>query len=714
MSSRPLHSADSFEVLSAAEIQSAIMDSATPPPLTGYEDKRRGGGERMVVGREIASSLVSSARPVLDELFGGNPNARSIAVPISPNVRSAVRRQQSAGAPAVDLTRSTLVSTGSPFASYTTTGMPTTATADHAAAVYSASVPRQAWAAKETPSSDAPRLITSAAQVSDRRSSLERGSAASLSQAAHPQSHLQVIASHADHPLSPSSQPAPSPGEMSWPYHHPIAYRPSSRGSDHGSAHMASSISEEDPAMDSGIAASSGSSAQQQRPASASPRLVNERHYQQQPQQPADPGTSLNSSTGYPYDNPPSELPSRHAYHVPRSQSTSRMSGSLRSMADGASGGSEAASLHRGRRQSHQTMSTSSSSSSIASMSTVASGMYTVPYSNFVAASITPPVAQHRTGSSSGGGERSRSASPARDFVRYYLKSAAAPAATPERGTQKLKAMTSTVVQSIRTNVTTAAAMANSVSSNLGGSTADSIAGSLSRSRRPSTSSSTQFENPLDATVDMYHPLHAGGSSSSAASTSSAAPSARLVSSTAAMPRDRVVSDDWHNRTDSLVLSMDMLLKDTMSLVGEIRSGLDEAEASEIDFAVRLTSLRTNLHQLVEWELGSTQSTVSYINTALRRIPLDAVEAAMQTSPATVATAGPAEPVTEQAAAPEQAIAPEQPPAPPLVKELEPSAAASETAVADPAPTTDPVAPVPARPSDSAPAPTASVDESVQ
>ncbi|ORZ27560.1 hypothetical protein BCR44DRAFT_1535144, partial [Catenaria anguillulae PL171] len=193
----------------------------------------------------------------------------------------------------------------------------------------------------------------------------------------------------------------------------------------------------------------------------------------------------------------------------------------------------------------------------------------------------------------------SRSHSPAREFVRNYLKTTTSSSAsvTPTNqspSVQRLMAMTSTVAQTIRANVAsavnasgaagaTSTGLANAATNlllgaNYGGSNnalhhaaGVDIANSSAATRKQSVMHDRHL---LDTSVPdgladkvASQPSLKPSFSTSTASTDAASSNLRRLS--CAAPKDKILPSDWPARSDQLALTMDMLLEDTRAIVAK-------------------------------------------------------------------------------------------------------------------------------------------------
>ncbi|ORZ37899.1 hypothetical protein BCR44DRAFT_1511598 [Catenaria anguillulae PL171] len=277
-------------------------------------------------------------------------------------------------------------------------------------------------------------------------------------------------------------------------------------------------------------------------------------------------------------------------------------------------------------------------------------------------------VASVGSGSTGSSRERSRSHSPAREFVRNYLKTTTSSSAsvTPTNqspSVQRLMAMTSTVAQTIRANVAsavnasgaagaTSTGLANAATNlllgaNYGGSNnalhhaaGVDIANSSAATRKQSVMHDRHL---LDTSVPdgladkvASQPSLKPSFSTSTASTDAASSNRQLSSShlsetltpanplavrrlSCAAPKDKILPSDWPARSDQLALTMDMLLEDTRAIVGEINTSLEAAEQDNLAVGVKLATARTRLRSLVAWEATSTQAVVGWLNMAVSR-----------------------------------------------------------------------------------------------
>ncbi|KAI9224828.1 hypothetical protein BC828DRAFT_372440 [Blastocladiella britannica] len=273
--------------------------------------------------------------------------------------------------------------------------------------------------------------------------------------------------------------------------------------------------------------------------------------------------------------------------------------------------------------------------------------------------------------------DRRRSSSPARDFVRNYLKSTATPnsmasaTAVPSTSSsepfatvaagaaalsaQKLMAMTSTVVHTLRSNGSshsmtaspsvggihasaTMSSLSSSSSITTGGRPVGSSllggggSGIVPRSRHGSLAMATHLDGidddsrtDLSLPSEQRHPDRRGSATPESSAVANdqhhhhqsgsivTAKLTGLSSSSSSSLRDRVTNDGWAAQTDSLLLSMDMLLQDTRALLGEIGHDLDAADAAQLDLGVKLGAACTDVRALALWETQSARAAIVYM-----------------------------------------------------------------------------------------------------
>ncbi|KNE57544.1 hypothetical protein AMAG_03245 [Allomyces macrogynus ATCC 38327] len=286
-------------------------------------------------------------------------------------------------------------------------------------------------------------------------------------------------------------------------------------------------------------------------------------------------------------------------------------------------------------------------------------------------------VSSHHSPSGNNGSHPSLAAAAAtRDFVRNFLQTAAPPAptaapTTPAPDLDKsalLKSMTSTVVQAVTPHAvtsptyshapvlapaTTAAVDATAqvaprrasvqAWSTSGTTPAPVTAPVPSAARRASAhvwplaaSDVPMAHNPL-----MVHPDGIGTSvgaystfGSSRMPVAAPMPDPDVILEEPVVPRRAprpvpaeppIASPVWSATTTTLLDTLDALLRDSRRAVKDVQSDLDDMVTEQLHLGERLAHFRGSLHDLLEWEVQSTQVAVAALGSVskVRRGPLE-------------------------------------------------------------------------------------------
>ncbi|KNE66296.1 hypothetical protein AMAG_10522 [Allomyces macrogynus ATCC 38327] len=240
-------------------------------------------------------------------------------------------------------------------------------------------------------------------------------------------------------------------------------------------------------------------------------------------------------------------------------------------------------------------------------------------------------------------------AAATRDFVRNFLQTAApsAPTAAPTTAAPDLdksallKSMTSTVVQAVTPHAVTSPTYSHAPV--LAPATTAAIdATAQVAPRRASVQAwltsgyhPRAAQNPL-----MVHPDGIGTSvgaystfASSRAPVAAPMPDPDVILEEPVVPRRAprpvpaeppIASPVWSATTTTLLDTLDALLRDSRRAVKDVQSDLDDMETEQLHLGERLVHFRGNLHDLLEWEVQSTQVAVAALGSVakVRRGPL--------------------------------------------------------------------------------------------
>ncbi|KAJ3368903.1 hypothetical protein GGF31_006038 [Allomyces arbusculus] len=286
-------------------------------------------------------------------------------------------------------------------------------------------------------------------------------------------------------------------------------------------------------------------------------------------------------------------------------------------------------------------------------------------------------VLSHLAPSGNSGSHPSLAAAAAtRDFVRNFLQTAAAPAPTAAPTTTappdleksaRLKSMTSTVVQAVTPHAVTSPTYAHAPvlapATTAAVDTTAQVAPRRASVQAWSTTSTTPASAPAPVPnaarrasahvwplaasgVPMAHnPLmvHPDGIGTSVGAYSTFGSSRVPVA--APMPDPDVILEEpivprraprpvpaeppiaspvWSATTTTLLDTLDALLRDSRRAVKDVQSDLDDMETEQLHLGERLVHFRGNLHDLLEWEVQSTQVAVAALGSVskVRRGPL--------------------------------------------------------------------------------------------